>query len=260
MTKTKSNKIYAFIAAAFFGGYLACRGIRTILYICRNSFTTYIGNNIFDWIFSGLLFLILLAAMSISLFTRNKKLVIGVTFAYAIYCICDTIYYNIFYNILYFSEYYNSISDYFSIWTFIQMFFEILTYVTLIICAFFAIKKNKIFPKIWFLPGAIMLFGRLLFWAHYGYFSMISYMIIDIIEITALLFMGIWFKKDMAPAKDEVVNEYETFNPETLCTASATAESAIGGADKIKKYKELLDSGVITQEEFEAKKKQILGI
>ena len=31
-------------------------------------------------------------------------------------------------------------------------------------------------------------------------------------------------------------------------------------ADELKKYKELLDSNVITQEEFEAKKKQLLGI
>ena len=31
-------------------------------------------------------------------------------------------------------------------------------------------------------------------------------------------------------------------------------------ADEVKKYKELLDSGIITQEEFDAKKKQLLGL
>ena len=31
-------------------------------------------------------------------------------------------------------------------------------------------------------------------------------------------------------------------------------------ADELKKYKELLDSGIITQEEFNAKKKQLLGL
>ena len=31
-------------------------------------------------------------------------------------------------------------------------------------------------------------------------------------------------------------------------------------ADELKKYKDLLDSGVITQEEFDAKKKQLLGL
>lgn len=33
-----------------------------------------------------------------------------------------------------------------------------------------------------------------------------------------------------------------------------------GVADELKKFKDLLDSGVITQEEFEAKKKQLLGL
>ena len=36
--------------------------------------------------------------------------------------------------------------------------------------------------------------------------------------------------------------------------------SATSNIDEIKKYKELLDSGVISQEEFDAKKKQILGV
>ena len=31
-------------------------------------------------------------------------------------------------------------------------------------------------------------------------------------------------------------------------------------ADEIRKYKGLLDDGIITQEEFEAKKKQLLGL
>ncbi len=31
-------------------------------------------------------------------------------------------------------------------------------------------------------------------------------------------------------------------------------------ADELKKYKDLFDSGVISQEEFDAKKKQLLGL
>ena len=34
----------------------------------------------------------------------------------------------------------------------------------------------------------------------------------------------------------------------------------LSSADEIKKFKDLLDSGVITQEEFNAKKKQLLGL
>ncbi len=45
-------------------------------------------------------------------------------------------------------------------------------------------------------------------------------------------------------------------------TAQVTEKPASVGsnADELKKYKDLLDAGVITQEEFEAKKKQILGL
>lgn len=45
--------------------------------------------------------------------------------------------------------------------------------------------------------------------------------------------------------------------------ANAPVESNVSGlsqADELLKFKQLLDSGVITQEEFDAKKKQLLGL
>ena len=39
--------------------------------------------------------------------------------------------------------------------------------------------------------------------------------------------------------------------------ATGTTQSS---ADELKKYKELLDAGIITQEEFDAEKKQLLGL
>ncbi|WP_397544849.1 SHOCT domain-containing protein [Ruminococcus sp.] len=36
--------------------------------------------------------------------------------------------------------------------------------------------------------------------------------------------------------------------------------AAFSVADEIRKFKELLDIGAITQEEFDAKKKQLLGL
>ena len=39
-----------------------------------------------------------------------------------------------------------------------------------------------------------------------------------------------------------------------------TVVQQVSAADEIKKFKELLDLGVITQEEFDAKKKQLLGL
>ena len=42
--------------------------------------------------------------------------------------------------------------------------------------------------------------------------------------------------------------------------AAAPAEPAAGGAGTADALKDLLDSGVITQEEFDAKKKELLGL
>ena len=42
-------------------------------------------------------------------------------------------------------------------------------------------------------------------------------------------------------------------------SAAAPAAPAVSGADELKKFKELLDLGIITQEEFDKKKQQILG-
>lgn len=49
-------------------------------------------------------------------------------------------------------------------------------------------------------------------------------------------------------AKENVSKEGQTFVQE------------LSAADELKKFKELLDMGVITQEEFDAKKKQLLGL
>lgn len=43
-------------------------------------------------------------------------------------------------------------------------------------------------------------------------------------------------------------------------TVSVQKESTVSAADEIKKFKELLDMGAISQEEYEAKKKQLLGL
>ena len=51
--------------------------------------------------------------------------------------------------------------------------------------------------------------------------------------------------------KTKNTTEVEKTTPTTISTSNA---------DELKKFKELLDSGIITQEEFDAKKKQLLGL
>lgn len=54
--------------------------------------------------------------------------------------------------------------------------------------------------------------------------------------------------------KEEFQQEMQAANARQTAAASPSA------ADELKKFKELLDMGAITQEEFDAKKKQLLGL
>ena len=56
------------------------------------------------------------------------------------------------------------------------------------------------------------------------------------------------------------VAEYVKKRVEEYKHQKAAPAAAPSAADEIKKFKELLDMGVITQEEFDAKKKQLLGL
>ena len=70
------------------------------------------------------------------------------------------------------------------------------------------------------------------------------------VEVVALLFVGMWLSKNVvasvkvAPAKD-----YAQFNP-----------SVDDEATRLTRLKELLDAGILTQEEYDDKKKQILEL
>ena len=64
--------------------------------------------------------------------------------------------------------------------------------------------------------------------------------------IAGLLFLELWAVNFKAPSK-ETSGHNSTHNKGTE-------------ADRLLKLKELLDSGAITQEEYESKKKQILNI
>lgn len=55
----------------------------------------------------------------------------------------------------------------------------------------------------------------------------------------------------------EIIENYRKSKKEAQNTTVVMQTSA---ADELKKFKELLDMGVITQEEFDAKKKQLLGL
>lgn len=61
---------------------------------------------------------------------------------------------------------------------------------------------------------------------------------------------------DLAIISDEEFENMKAQNQATQQPASTT----VSAADELKKFKELLDIGAITQEEFDAKKKELLGL
>lgn len=59
---------------------------------------------------------------------------------------------------------------------------------------------------------------------------------------------------------DEVVNFIKNKVSEHKASKNAPVVAQLSSADELKKFKELLDLQIITQEEFDAKKKELLGI
>lgn len=57
-----------------------------------------------------------------------------------------------------------------------------------------------------------------------------------------------------------IVSELQLIIDQNKKTESLSSAQPVSAADEILKFKQLLDSGIITQEEFEAKKKQLLGL
>lgn len=64
--------------------------------------------------------------------------------------------------------------------------------------------------------------------------------------------------EDMSALLDRIIEVNHT--PMPIIDKSQSVSNSIDSADEIRKYKGLLDDGIITQEEFDKKKQQILGI
>ncbi len=229
MTKTESGKKYALIAAICYAVYAIYNIIDGIIYVSNYEYATITVFNILFWI--GML------GMAVALFVKNQKIVIA---AAGVNTLLGAYY----------------IVTYFSLWNLC----DFLAYASVVVFVILTLKGNDVVKKIWFVPAAVLLLGCVIDWIEFLSATWIwKSMLVSIVEIVALLFVGMWIKEDATPAEAAPVNEYATFNPQSVYSTTAVS-STIGGADKLKMYKDLLDSGTITQEEFDAKKKEILGL
>lgn len=95
-----------------------------------------------------------------------------------------------------------------------------------------------------------------------------EFLLKDISSVESVFFKGLKIKGNNIKYKiDFLVNSEELKNYIMNYISNCKIENPIvssneqlGQADELKKYKDLLDSGVITQEEFDTKKKQLLGL
>ncbi len=143
-----------------------------------------------------------------------------------------------------------------------------LALVVFITCVPAMVGKENIAKKIWFVPAVLLLLNYLTYWFKcwfkWEYFSSLSTswrsIIMGFVYITAYLFTGMWLAKSPMAFSKLVIqkNKYETFKPETI--GVFVQNTQVSGADKLKIYKDLLDTGVIDQDEFDQKKKEVLGL
>ena len=88
--------------------------------------------------------------------------------------------------------------------------------------------------------------------------------------VTALYQEAHGFIRELELKKNTAYAPFEVFDNESAGIrlvvtgvgeiAAAAATAPTDAVAEIKKYKDLLDSGIITEEEFAAKKKQLMGI
>ena len=59
---------------------------------------------------------------------------------------------------------------------------------------------------------------------------------------------------------NDIISFLDALCKKASVSQTITSTQQISGVDEIMKYKELLDKGIISQEEFDLKKKQLLGL
>ena len=166
--------------------------------------------------------------------------------------------------------------------------FVLLAYLAIFLVALFRLipGTQKIARSIWFLPGGLAALAivlpflfRLLSPILYSIFSA-GFVVPNgwyLIHALALLFTGMWaaFPRGIPGAGRKPVPQRAPYAPQGTpapgggprMTTGAPQQAPQrpagpipGAAEELKQYKELLDMGAITQEEYDQKKKQLLGL
>jgi len=124
-------------------------------------------------------------------------------------------------------------------------------------------QLTKTAKTIWFVPALCVIVG----WVIYaiqtistaGWVNVVPSILNNIVLAISLFLSMSYVVNPPRKPQIEVVEEVDEEKSEPVDDFAAN-NSELDAVEEMKKYKDLLDSGAISQEEFDAKKKQLLGL
>ena len=150
-----------------------------------------------------------------------------------------------------------------TIWFCAWNIFGFLAAVSLVLLFVFALKGNDIVKKLWFAPAVFMLayhiiniiqINEIIDFSYYFSVRLLLRVCFPLFVIIAgLILTGLWLKNGSSESEATTA----AMNSQAIRRTSVYS-SAVSVADKLKAYKDLLDCGAITEEEFKAKKSELL--
>ena len=264
-SKTKPGKTYAITAGIIY----LIEEIYMVAFWCLNP-------DPYDWKALSITIAITTAincisffCMAIALFFQNKKAVVFAAGLNALFYGAILFIFTIFFTIFFFLKDDLSYSDE-TFWLFSNFFDNIdiidilyylcnvFAYSALIVISVTATKRSQTIKNLLLIPISLPLLASLIFSClrfHVFDIFVLLVLLLKLAESIAIILAGLWLKLVSFTVKEDVVNGNLAFNATSAPYNSITT----GGTDKIMMYKELLDNGTITQEEFDIKKKEILG-
>ena len=88
----------------------------------------------------------------------------------------------------------------------------------------------------------------------------VNYLVIKITGEPDHMYAPLKGREEVAIAVKRINEAIAAYKKANNTPAAAVVVNNTSSADELKKFKELLDMGIISQEEFDAKKKQLLGL
>lgn len=247
MIKVKTGKWFAFSAAIWYALGAVLEIVSII--IVAIGLSKYGAAPMTRLVFEQLIDLIVMIGLSVTLFTRNKIAVLCAASVQVSSCIVRMI-----------------------AGAGISGLLSAFPYLAIIALIVLVMKRQRIAPKLWFLPaviGAVAAVSLKIYnWYNFGFdLSDLFAALLSMLAAVPFLLVGLWLKADFSAAKatPQIASAPDQpaapppYRQNTVIPPRVAPDASSIAAD-LKVYKELLDSGIITQEDFDAKKKQLLGL